>query len=62
MELSTREVIKLKLVDLQENVRDFQSYADKVDDKNVKDEFKALAKECGYQAQRLQGLLGEFED
>ena len=36
MELSTKEVIKLKLVDLQENVRDFQSYADKVDDKNVK--------------------------
>ena len=57
MELSTKEVIKLKLVDLQENV-----WADKVDDKNVKDEFKALAKECGYQAQRLQGLLGEFED
>jgi len=61
MRLNTADMIKQKLLDVQENVRDFQSYADKVEDERVKEYFKDFAKDSAYQAQKLQQLLSEYE-
>jgi len=60
--LNTVDMIKQKLLDVQENVRDFQSYADKIEDENVKEHFKNFAEDSACQAQKLQQLLSKYEE
>lgn len=59
MELNTKEVIKKKILDAQEMVRDYEVYSKKVNDVEVADLFKNFAEECGYQASNLQKILKE---
>lgn len=61
MELNTRDTIVKKLLDAQEDVRDYESFSKKVDDSEVCNTFKQFAEESGMQAQKLQQLLGKFE-
>ena len=61
MKLTTEDMIKQKLLDVQENVRDFQEYSGKTEDKEVDETFKRFAEESGYQAQKLQCLLKKYE-
>lgn len=61
MRLTAKDMIKQKLLDAQENVRDFQEYSGKIEDKEVEETFKRFAEESGYQAQRLQELLDKYE-
>ncbi|CAH2213710.1 hypothetical protein [Tepidibacter aestuarii] len=61
MELNTRDTIVKKLLDAQENVRDYESFSKKVDDSEVCNLFKQFAEESGAQAQKLQQLLNKFE-
>lgn len=61
MDLSTRDVVMKKLLDAQENVRDYESYSKRVDDKEVINVFKSFAEESGYQAQKLQELLHKYD-
>lgn len=59
MELSTKEVIKKKILDAQEMVRDYEVYSKKLDDTEVADIFKDFAEECGIQAAELKKILNK---
>ncbi|NLW23034.1 MAG: hypothetical protein GXY88_07260 [Tissierellia bacterium] len=61
MELSTKEVIKKKLLDAQEMVRDYEMYAKRVQDMEVADLFREFAEESGHQARKLQKLLEKLD-
>lgn len=59
LELTTKEIVKKKILDAQEMVRDYEVYSKKVNDSEVSDLFKKFAEECGYQASNLQKILKE---
>lgn len=61
MKLTTADMIKQKLLDAQENVRDYQEYSGKVDNEEVDKTFKHFAEESAMQAQKLQELLSKYE-
>lgn len=61
MKLTTEDMIKQKLLDAQESVRDYQEYSGKTNDKEVDETFKKFAEESAYQAQKLQELLNKKE-
>lgn len=57
MEMSNKEVLKKKILDAQEMVRDYEVYSKKIDDSEVADMFKNYAEECGIQAAELKKIL-----
>jgi len=57
MDMSTKEVLKKKILDAQEMVRDYEVYSKKVDDTEIADMFKDYAEECGIQAATLKKIL-----
>lgn len=59
MELSTKEVLKKKILDAQEMVRDYEKFSKRIEDSEVADLFKDYAEECGYQAATLLKILEE---
>lgn len=60
--MNTKEVVKKKLLDSQEMVRDYEMYSKQVENQDVALTFKGFAEECGYQAKRLQEILKEMEN
>lgn len=56
------DMIKNKLMDAQENVRDYQEYSGKVDDREVDETFKRFAEESAIQARKLQELLDKHDN
>lgn len=62
MKLRTSDMIKQKLLDAQENVRDFQEYSGKVDDPEVDKAFKQFAEDSAMQARRLEQLLDKYDE
>lgn len=61
MELNTKEVLKKKILDAQEMVRDYEMYAKNVQDAEVADLFRSFAEESGYQAKKLQEMLKKLD-
>lgn len=61
MKFSTTDMLKAKLLDAQENVRDYQEYSGKTDDKEVDETFKRFAEESAMQARRLEELIDKYE-
>ncbi|TCO79368.1 hypothetical protein [Marinisporobacter balticus] len=61
MDMNTRDTIMKKLLDAQENVRDYETFSKKVEDKEVADTFKQFAEETGMQARKLQGLIDKYD-
>lgn len=61
MELNTKEILKKKILDVQEMVRDYEMYSKNVQDTEVADLFKSFAEESGYQAKKLQELLKKID-
>lgn len=57
MELTTKEIVKKKILDAQEMVRDYEVYSKKIDDDEVAQLFKKYAEECAHQAAELQKIL-----
>ena len=57
MEMNTRDTIMKKLLDAQEDTRDYQSFAKEVADEEVSNTFREFAEQSAMQAQRLQELL-----
>ncbi|MBE6083561.1 MULTISPECIES: hypothetical protein [Tissierellales] len=57
MELNTKEMLKKKILDAQEMVRDYEMYSKKVEDKELVQTFKSFAEDCGLQARALQDIL-----
>ncbi|MEY8000636.1 hypothetical protein AB8U03_10575 [Clostridium sp. Mt-5] len=60
MDLTTEDMIKNKLLDVQENVRDFQEYSKKIDNKEINEKFKQFAKGSALEAQELEKLLNKY--
>jgi len=61
MKLDTKDIIKQKLLDTQENVRDFQEYSRDVKDQEVISVFKQFAEDEALHAQKLQELLNRCD-
>ena len=57
MEMNTRDTIMKKLLDAQENVRDYQSFSREVSEEEVCNTFKEFAEQSAMQAKKLQELL-----
>jgi len=57
MEMNTRDTIMKKLLDAQENTRDYQSFAREVSEEEVSNTFREFAEQSAIQAQKLQQLL-----
>ena len=57
MEMNTRDTIMKKLLDAQENTRDYQSFAREVSEEDVSNTFREFAEQSALQAQKLQQLL-----
>ncbi len=53
MNISTKDILKKKILDAQEMVRDYEVFSKKVDDTEIADLFKDFAEECGIQAKSL---------
>lgn len=62
MEMSTRDTIMKKLLDAQENVRDYEMFSKQVDNKEVASIFKIFAEESGMQARQLKELMDRYEE
>ncbi|MBF8982389.1 hypothetical protein IZY60_02445 [Lutibacter sp. B2] len=62
MDMSTRDIVVKKLLDAQENVRDYETFSKKVEDREVADLFKNFAEESGFQAQKLQQIMDRFDN
>ncbi|NMM61222.1 hypothetical protein HBE96_00595 [Clostridium sp. P21] len=62
MNLDVRDIIKKRLLDAQESVRDYQMFSHRVDDPEVTSTFKEFAEESAMQARKLQQLLSKYED
>lgn len=61
MNLDTVDIIKQKLLDTQENVRDFMEYAEKIEDNEVNKIFKEFATDEAMHGQKLQSLLAKLD-
>lgn len=61
MEMRTRDTILKKLLDAQENVRDYEMFSKQVADQEVSETFKKFAEESGMQASKLQDLFRKYE-
>ncbi|AFS77994.1 hypothetical protein Curi_c09780 [Gottschalkia acidurici 9a] len=61
MNLNTVDVLKKKILDSQEMVRDYEKHSKKIRDTEVALAFKEFAEESGMQATKLQDLLKKHE-
>lgn len=61
MEMRTRDTILKKLLDAQENVRDYEMFSKQVADDEVAQVFKQFAEESGMQATKLQDLYKKYD-
>jgi len=61
MEMRTRDTIFKKLLDAQENVRDYEMFSKQVADQEVAEIFKKFAEESGMQATKLQDLYEKYD-
>ncbi|ADK13955.1 MULTISPECIES: hypothetical protein [Clostridium] len=61
MKLTVEDMIKQKLLDEQESVRDYQEYSGKIENKEINQVFKKFAEESALQARELERLLNKFE-
>jgi hypothetical protein len=57
MEIDTKDILKKKILDAQEMVRDYQRFSSKIDNPELAEVFRISAEECGMQARRLQKFL-----
>lgn len=62
MKLDNCDILKKKLLDAQEGVRDYQEYSYRLEDKKERETFKKFAEECAMQARELQILIDKYEE
>ncbi|MBU3159295.1 hypothetical protein KPL37_05925 [Clostridium frigoris] len=61
MEMNTRDTIMKKLLDAQEDTRDYQSFAGEVSEETVSNTFREFAEQSAMQAHKLQELLSVYD-
>ncbi|KNF09492.1 hypothetical protein CLPU_3c02720 [Gottschalkia purinilytica] len=57
MDLNEKDILKKKILDAQEMVRDYEVFSKKMRDTELAETFKIFAEESGMQARRLQEIL-----
>lgn len=62
MNMNTRDTIMKKLLDSQENVRDYEMFSKQVQDQEIANIFKKFAEESGMQARELQKLIDKYDN
>lgn len=61
LEMNSKDIIKKKILDAQEMVRDYETFSKKMRDTEIAETFKMFAEETGMQARRLQAILDKEE-
>lgn len=61
MEMTTRDTILKKILDAQENVRDYEMFSKQVADEEVAQMYKKFAEESGMQATKLQEVFKKYD-
>ncbi len=61
MDLTTKDIIKKKILDAQESIRDYQMYSHKINDSEVSNTFAKFAETEAKQAQKLRQLLDSYD-
>ncbi len=61
METNQVDMIKKKILDSQEMVRDYEMFSKKARDTELAETFKMLAEETGMHSRRLQEILDRME-
>lgn len=61
MEMDQKDMVKKKLLDAQEMVRDYEMFSKHTNDMEIGETFKMFAEETGMQARRLQAVLDKLE-
>lgn len=61
MEMGHKDMVKKKLLDAQEMVRDYEMFSKHTDDMEIAETFKMFAEETGMQARRLQAVLDKLD-
>ncbi|EOD01655.1 hypothetical protein [Caldisalinibacter kiritimatiensis] len=61
MDMKTKDMVRKKLLDAQEMVRDYEMFSKKVRDTEIAETFKMFAEETGMQARRLQAIVDKLE-
>ena len=57
MELNTVDILKKKILDSQEMVRDYEKHSKQIRDTEIAEMFKTFAEESAEQAQKLKEVL-----
>lgn len=61
MEMNTKDMVKKKLLDAQEMVRDYEMFSKQIRDTELAETFKMFAEQTGMQARRLQAIIDKLE-
>lgn len=61
MEMNNMDILKKKLLDAQEMVRDYEMFSKHTNDDEIKKTFKKFAEESGFQASKLQAIIDKYE-
>lgn len=61
MQMNNIDLLKKKLLDAQEMVRDYEMFSKQTDDSEIEKTFKKFAEESGMQARKLQAILDKHE-
>jgi len=61
MQMNNLDILKKKLLDAQEMVRDYEMYSKQTDDDEIKNAFKKFAEEAGIQASKMQAMIDKYE-
>ncbi len=61
MQMNNMDILKKKLLDAQEMVRDYEMFSKQTNDDEIKKTFKQFAEESGMQASKLQTIIDKYE-
>ncbi|WIV10489.1 hypothetical protein [Proteiniborus sp. MB09-C3] len=61
MEMNDMDILKKKLLDAQEMVRDYEMFSKQTDDNEIRNAFKQFAEESGFQASKMQAMIDKYE-
>ena len=62
MEMNNMDILKKKLLDAQEMVRDYEMFSKQTEDKEIQKAFKKFAEESGIQASKMQAMIDRYEE
>lgn len=61
MGFKEKDMVKKRLLDTQEMVRDYEKFSKKTRDTELGETFKIFAEEMGMQSRRLQAIVDKME-